>query len=316
MTTKKRMVQATTWSLHKGILALGIALYLLYATTVLAFANTVYINDAAHVLGDQSQVRSAAAGLPDPVSIYTTSTFKGPTTQFDQQTRNHITNPNMIVIAIDTAYYHLAIVGGSNVALSNSQYQDAVQSFKSNYKGSGYSGATVAALSTLRQDLGAAPVAPGNGNNNGNVPASNGGIFSLGFLPLCCIGLLILLIVGALFGARRRMFGRRQMGGAIPYQQPYNQGYPPNYGGPGYYNQGQGMNPLAAGGLGAAAGGLVGYELGKEQGEDQARDQGWNQGQQGQGGDFGGGASGDFGGGSGGDFGGGGGGDFGGGGNF
>jgi len=317
MTTKKRMSQALAWDLRKGILALGIALCLLCATTVLALANTVYINDAARVLGDQSQVKNAASGLADPVSIYTTSTFNGSTAQFDQQTRSHITNPNMIVIAIDTAHHHLTIVGGSNVSLSSSQYQDAVQSFKSNFNSSDYSGATVAALSTLRQDIGAAPVAPGNGNNNGNVPASNGGIFSIGVLPLCCIGLLILLIVGAIFSARRRMFGRRQMGGAMPYQQPYNQGYPPNYGGPGYNNQGQGMNPWAAGGLGAAAGGLVGYELGKEQGEDQARDQGWNQGQQGQGGgDFGGGASGDFGGGggAGGDFGGGGGGDFGGGG--
>ena len=54
-----------------------------------------------------------------------------------------------------------------------------------------------------------------------------------------------------------------------PFQQPYNQGYPPDYYGqgypPGYYGPGypqrQGMNPWAAGGLGAAAGGLIGYEL-------------------------------------------------------
>jgi hypothetical protein len=74
------------------------------------------------------------------------------------------------------------------------------------------------------------------------------------------------------------------------------------------------MNPWAAGGLGAAAGGLIGYELGKEAGEREADQQ--NQGDggwAGASGDFGGNNGGDFGGG-GGDFGGGGSGDFGGGG--
>ena len=37
--------------LKKSILAMGIALCLLYATTVLALANTVYISDAAHDFG-------------------------------------------------------------------------------------------------------------------------------------------------------------------------------------------------------------------------------------------------------------------------
>src|SRR5947209_8983129 len=309
--------QAVARGLSKSILAVGIALCLLFATTLLALANTVYISDAAHVLGDQSQVKSAASNLPDPVSIYTTSTFNGTTAQFDQQARSHITSANMIVMAIDTTHRHLAIVGGSNVPLSSSQYQDAVTAFKNNFNGGDYTGATVAALTNLRQNLGAAPVAPGNGNNSSS--NNGGGFFSALFLPLCCLGVVVLLIVGVLFAVRRRIFGagRWQRGGAMPYQQPYNQGYPPNYGGP-YgpgYNQGSGMNPWAAGGLGAAAGGLIGYELGKEHGEDEAREQGWNQGQDAPGGgDFGGGASGDFGGGGGGDFGGGGGGDCGGGG--
>jgi len=298
--------------LKKSILAMGIALCLLYATTVLALANTVYISDAAHVFGDQTQVKNEAATLPNPISIYTTSTFNGTKQEFDQQTRSHITNPNMIVMAIDTTHHHLAIVGGSNIPLSNSQYQDAVQSFKDNFGSGDYTGATIAAIQRLRNNLGTNPV--NNGNNSGvTIPTSSGGGFFPSLLfPLCCVGLVLLLIVGVLFAVGRRMFGfgRRQIGG--PIQQPYNQGYPPNYGGPGYYNQGPGMNPWAAGGLGAAAGGLIGYELGKEHGEDEAREQGWNQGQGGQdGGDFGGGASGDFGGG---DFGGGGGGDFGGGG--
>ncbi len=299
-------------ALKKSILVIVMTLFLLCVTSALALANTVYISDAAHVFGDQSQVKSEAANLPNPISIYTTSTFKGTSQEFDQQARSHVTSSNMIVMAIDTTNHHLAIMGGSNVPLSNSQYQEAVQSFKSSFNSGDYTGATIAAIRTLRNDLGANPV---NNSNNSGVTAptsSGGGFFSSLLIPLCCVGVIILVIVGVLFAVGRRMFGfgRRQIGG--PIQQPFNQGYPPNYGGPGYYNQGSGMNPWAAGGLGAAAGGLIGYELGKESGEDQARDQGGNQGQGG--GDFGGGSSGDFGGGGGGDFGGGGGGDFGGGG--
>ena len=220
--------QTVVRGLRKSILAVGIALCLLFATTLMALANTVYIGDAAHVL-DQNQVKDAASKLPDPVSIYTTSTFNGTTTQFDQQARSHITNPNTIVIAIDTTHHHLAIVGGSNVPLSSSQYQDAVTAFKNNFKGGDYTAATVATLNTLRQNLGAAPVAPGNGNNNSSNSNNGGGFFSSLFLPLCCIGLVILLIVGVLFAVRRRMSGpgRWQRGGALPYQQPYNQGYLP-----------------------------------------------------------------------------------------
>jgi len=295
--------------LHKGVLAAAIAFCLLLVSTMSVLADTVRINDPNHVL-NASQVQSEGSNLPDPLDIYVTSGFTGTSAAFDQRTASHIDNPRKIVIAIDTTKHHLAIVGGTNVPLSNSQYNDAVQAFKNNFNGRDYTGATIAAIHSLRSSLGA------SGNNTGT--SSGGGLFSGLLTTLLCVGLIVLVIVGVLFFLGRRMFGfgRRMSGGAMPYQQPYqqpyNQGYPPNYGGPGY-NQGQGMNPLVAGGLGAAAGGLIGYELGKEQGEDQGRDSDQGQGQGG-GGDFGGGASGDFGGGGGGDFGGGAGGDFGGGG--
>ena len=296
--------------LNISLIALVTALCLLFATTPAVQANTVNISDPAGVL-NANQVRSEAANLPDPISIYTTKTFTGTSSDFDQQTRSHITGPNLIVMAIDTMHHHLAIVGGSSVPLSNSQYNDAVQAFKNAYSSNGgdYTAATVAAIRSLRSSLGAAPVAPGNGNNPAPVPSSGGGFFP-GLGTLCCIGLLVLVIAGVIFGVMRRRarFGQPAMGPTYqqPYNQPYNQGYPPTYG-PGY-NQG-GINPWAAGGLGAAAGGFLGYELGKEQGEAEAREQ--DQGGNGGGGnEFGGGASGGFGGG-GGDFGGGAGGGFG-----
>jgi hypothetical protein len=282
-----------------GLIATLAALCLLLVTTMGALADTVNIFDKAGVL-NTSQVQSEAAKLPYPVNIYTMNNFTGTETAFNQEavrTLNDAHNPRLIVIAIDTNKKFLAIVGGKDVSTSNSVYNDAVNAFKSTYNSEGYTGATIAALHSLQSSLGAAPVS-GNGSAG----------FSL--LPLCLVGLLVLgliVIVGVVFMRRARMrVPPYPMG--TPYQQPYNQGYPPNYYGPGY-NQGSGVNPWVAGGLGAAAGGFIGYELGKEQGEDQAREQG-NVG----GGDFGGGAGGTFGGDGGGDFGGGGGGDFGGGG--
>ena len=298
--------------LRTGIFAIIGALCLLCITVTATFASTVNIYDNAGVLS-QSQVRSEASSLSYPIDIYTTNSFTGSKSGFDQTTAGKINKSNLIVIAIDTAHRHLAIVGGRGVSLSNSQYTDARNAFSSNFHNNDYTSATLAAIDSLRS-------ASGNGVSVPGIGGSSGG--GIGFGVLCCVGLLVLAAV-AVFGIIRV----RRRGGGF-FNRGFNRGpvappYGPNYN---QYNQNQGINPLAAGGLGAAAGGLLGYELGKEQGEREG-DRG------GDGGDFGGGSSGDFGGGnndgggfgggssgdfggggdSGGDFGGGGGGDFGGG---
>ena len=285
-----------------GLIATLAVFCLLLVTTLGALADTVNISDKAGVL-NTSQVQSEAANLPFPVNIYTMNNFTGSESAFNQEavrTLNDAHNPRLIIIAIDTHNKFLAIVGGKDVSSANSVYNDAVNAFKSNYNGGDYTGATIAALHSLQNSLGGST---GSGNGSGvSNPAAG---FS--FLPLCLIGLLLLglIVIAAMLFMRstRRRIPPYPMGNQ--YQQPYNQGYPPNYYGPGYYQQGPGMNPWAAGGLGAAAGGLIGYELGKHEGEEQG-----NAGS----GDFGGGAGGTFGGDGGGDFGGGAGGDFGGGG--
>lgn len=278
--------------LRKGFLGVVAVLFLVLLSAC-GGGNAVHVYDNAGVL-DTSRVQNEASSLPKPIDIYTVSSFNGTKADFNRTTASKLgNNPDLIVMAIDTQHHYLAIVGGKNVPLSNSQYNEAVSAFRSSFGNGDYTGATVAAVDSLRNSLGATSTAPG------------GGIFS-GFLgALLCIGLIVLavIVVGG-FVARRRFMGAPRMG--IPYQQPYNPGYPPgyppNYYGP-PYNQGPGINPWAAGGLGAAAGGLIGYELGKEAGE--------REGQEGQGGgNFGGGGGGDFGGGGGGDFGGGGSGNF------
>jgi hypothetical protein len=275
-----------------GLFATLAALCLLCITATATFADTVNIYDKAGVL-DQAKVRSEASSLSYPIDIYTTSNFTGSSSSFDQTTKNSLKKSNLIVIAIDTTHRHLAIVGASGVSLSNSQYTDARNAFANNFSNNDYTSATVAALQSLRN---------ASGNSGGvSVPGLGSSAGGIGFGAICCIGFLILAAIAffAVVRGRKRgagFFNRGFNRGPVapPYDPNYNQynqgGYPPNYG-PGY-NQNQGMNPLAAGGLGAAAGGLLGYELGKEQGENE-NDRGNNDG-----GGFGGGSSGDFGGGN------------------
>src|SRR5438309_4626636 len=146
----------------KGLLALIVTICLLLVTTTAALAATVNINDQEGVL-DQNKVRSQAQNLPYPINIYTVKSFTGTSSDFDQQARSHISSPNVIVIAIDTVHHHLTIVGGSKVPLSNSQYNEAINAFQSNYSSGGYTGATIAAINALQSSL-----SSGSGNGSGN----------------------------------------------------------------------------------------------------------------------------------------------------
>jgi hypothetical protein len=308
---------------YKAVLAMLATLCLILLSSFTALASTVNIYDQGNILND-SPVQKAAAQLSKPISIYTVPNFTGSNTAFANEAKSEISNPNLIVIAIKPHY--VAVVGGKNVGLSQSQYNDAVNAFINSYKSNqNYTTATVAAINSLKGSL--------NGGLFSSV-GSNAGIGSSWFNNcLCCVGvLLLLLLAGFVFARRRRgpgagfgnLFGgfRRPRPGYGQYNDPNYQGpyppnyqgpYPPNYQGP-YPPQGGGMNPWAAGGLGAAAGGLFGYELGRQSGEREERDRDYNDG-----GDYGGGAGGSFGedggfgGDNGGDFGGGAGGSFGGG---
>jgi hypothetical protein len=112
-----------------------------------------HVYDAAHVL-NVSQVQNDATSLPYPLDIYTTNTFNGSTSAFDQHTAGHLTSSRLIVIAIDTGHKHLAIVGGSSVPLSSSQYSSARDAFVNSYRSSqDYTAATIAAIDSLRSSF-------------------------------------------------------------------------------------------------------------------------------------------------------------------
>jgi hypothetical protein len=295
---------------RQGFAALAIAVCLFVLTSAIAFANTVTINDRMGYL-DSSRVRSAASELSYPVEIDTTN-YSGNNSSFDQKAKDTLGGrANTIVLAFNN--HHIAIVAGKNVSLSSSQNQDAVNAFTSTYRnGSNFTDATVAALHSLDNSL--------QTQSTGTaLPGVGAGTRSAWSGTACCIGLVVLALLAMFFVVRRNRnrgmfggFGNRRANFSPPppnYPNNYPGGYPPNYQGP--YPPQQGMNPWAAGGLGAAGGGLLGYELGKQAGEreEERRDRDDYSGNDG---GFGSGASGDFGGGNDGGFGSGAGGDFGG----
>ncbi|HEY4035258.1 MAG TPA: hypothetical protein VGL94_14960 [Ktedonobacteraceae bacterium] len=293
------MNKSNLYSLLNGmsrVLLLSVAIScLLLITTMTAWASVGKIADAAGVL-NQSQVKSAGASIRYSVDIYTTANFSGTSSQFLQRAHSRLTSSNQIVMAISTNPRYMTVVAGSNVPLSNTEANSVISSFRNGYQSSNgsFTSATVSALKTLQSAVSTSPAGSTNSGNGLN------GVW-------CLVGLVILGVI-AFFVIR----GRRS--GGLPFNQPqYNQPYAGNY-----PPQQGGVNPLVAGGLGAAAGGLLGYELGKREGEREARDDqdyGGDQGFSGDAGQYGGGSVGDFGGGNdGGDFGGGGVGDFGGGG--
>lgn len=290
--------------------------------------NSVRIYDHARVL-NTSQVNNAASRLPNDIDIYTTNTFQGTKSDFQRTASAKLGNdPNRIVMAIDTTHHYLYIARGSSVPLSGAGISQAVRTFASNYQSGDYTGATVAALDSMK----------------GALHANRGSSYSP--VLFCCLPLVLLSLVPVVLKLMRpdssnwfRGLGARR-GPSQPYYPSDQEGYAPRdgygpygagpQGGYGSYGPGPqggygppqrgGMNPWAAGGLGAAAGGLAGYELGRRQAEHNEEEKdfgsGGSFGDDAGGRDFGGGGS--FGNSEEGDFGGGGsfGNDMGGGGNF
>ncbi len=242
-----------------SLFAFSAALVLLAITSVRVLADNVNIVDNAHVL-DVATVTNEASQLPNPVNIYTTKTFTGTTASFDTFTTTFIgpNDINLIVINIDVAHRHLAIVGGTQVPLSNDQYAAAIQAFKDAFSDGDYTGATISALQSLNNALVPPPDTNGNGypyNGQGDtgpgqvqMTPDSGPDFSstLSFI------FFVVVIVGAVFviktiasatgrGARRR----------LPQGQPLD------------------PTPFEAGAIGTVAG----YELEREEMERQQREQ-------------------------------------------
>jgi hypothetical protein len=272
-----------------------------------AQAAAVSIHDDSHVL-NVTQVQNAAATLPDPVEIYTTTKYADDKAAFDREAQAKVTAPTIVVIAVNTQSRHLAIRSGATSRVTQQAAGTATQAFIDSYHSSpDYTTAIVAALGSIRGAIQAGAPATKEAVRRTATHSSSG--VSIG--GLLCLLVVVAAVIAFLVRRRRRPRGPSgpiagAMGG---YGQPgygpapgYGQGYEPGYG-PGYGQPGRsGINPWVAGGVGAAAGGLLGYELGRDEGREEERerdersDQNFDDGGYG-----GGGADGDFGDNAGGD---------------
>jgi uncharacterized membrane protein YgcG len=285
------------------------------AITVLAVLVTA--SGPAQVL-DVTRVQNEAATLPDPVEVYTSTKYADDKAAFDRETQAKVTGPTVVVIAINTQSRHLAIRTGPKSRITQQAAAAATQAFIDSYRGStDYTAATVAALGSMR---GAIPAGAPAQNGGAKRPAahSSSGVPIAGLL---CLAVVAAVVIAFVIRRRRQprpmaapMAGYDDGGYGQPgYGQPgYGQpGYgQPGYGpgpaygpgpgyGPGYGQPRSGVNPWVAGGVGAAAGGLLGYELGRNEGreEEREREERYDNNNNDDGGYGGGGADGDFGGG-------------------
>ncbi|HEY0755002.1 MAG TPA: resistance to Congo red protein [Ktedonobacteraceae bacterium] len=264
---KKEALLLNQRSPRRSFLGLLAALLML-TISACGSKQSTQIYDNARVL-KSSQVQSAASNLTHPLAIYTTNTFQGTNADFQRAAVQKLNgNSDMIVMAIDTNSRYIYITRGADVPLSSVGINQAVSSFSRSFNNGDYTNASIAAVNSMQSSLGV--------NSQNRAGAT--------FSPLIpCLVLPLLLLLGvALFGISRRNRLRPMTGRETQWQPsrdsqrnegPYygpdqgpNQGYGP-------YNQGynanqrRGLNPWAAGGLGAAAGGIAGYELGKRSGE-------------------------------------------------
>jgi hypothetical protein len=184
-----------------------VAVCALFLFTVNVQASTVTINDQAGVL-DTGRAQADVAQLPVPVLIFTTKTFTGNQDAFNQYTREQLPSQTSIAIGIDTVHVTISIEAGANVQLSNSQANDAYSAAVSYYKSGGsYTGATIAAIDSLKGAFGA------------------GGMTPFGVAVLILLGLVV---VGLIVIAKRWRRRRVDSNGDPRIWNPYYGGiYPP-----------------------------------------------------------------------------------------
>jgi hypothetical protein len=262
-----------------------------------AEAAPVSIHDDSHVL-DVTQVQNQAATLPDPVAVYTTTKFADDKAAFDREAQAKVTAPTVVVIAVNTQSHHLAIRTGPRSRVTQPAAAAATRAFIDSYRGrSDYTAATVAALGSIRTAIQAG--APRrNGAVRHRTAYSSSGV-SIG--GLLCLAAVVAAVIAVLVRRRRRPrqasnpvadYDAMDSFGQPGYASGYGPGYAPGYGQPGR----SGVNPWVVGGVGAAAGGLLGYELGRNEGREEERErEGRSDQGNGDSGYGGGGADGDFG---------------------
>lgn len=128
------------------------AFSLLLLTSLHAEASAVTITDQAGVL-DTGKVLTEARTLSNPVVILTTSTFEGDQDALNNAARGQLPTQDAIAIEIDTTHRHLSVESGTKVKLSDNQAGEAVNAFRDSFHEGDYTGATIAAIDSVRDAL-------------------------------------------------------------------------------------------------------------------------------------------------------------------
>jgi hypothetical protein len=255
------------WQILLGVFTL----FCLLSISACGGSETARVYDSARVL-NTSQVQKAARNLPANVDVYTVNRFNGTQSDFQRAVAGKLgDDPNRVVMGIDTQHHYQYIARGQDVPLNSNGIAQASNAFAANYGNGDYTRATVAALNTMGGTMGKA-------NNTGASPLP-------WLIPLLLIGGLLFFLTRmrrpqiATQGVAPRTTTYQPPQTGYPYDQgtasprplqttePPQTGYPYGQGTVPPPAQGKGINPLGAGGLGAAAGGVLGYELGKRQKE-------------------------------------------------
>ncbi len=274
------------WTFLLGIIAL---FCMLGISACGGGSETARVYDGARVL-NTAMVQKAARNVPTNVNVYTVSQFTGTQADFQRAMAAKLANDsNLVVMGIDTQHNYQYVTRGRDVPLNGSNLAQASNAFAANYGNGDYTRATVASLNSLSSSMRA------NGATNTNRPGTS----PLPWLiPLLILGGILFLLTKA-----RRPNLATQTTVRPTYQPPQPERPARDYTSdqsprplqttdkPSYQHDhgpvdhsildrgpvdrgtvkppipDKGINPLGAGGLGAAAGGALGYELGKRQGE-------------------------------------------------
>jgi hypothetical protein len=235
----------------------------------------VHIQDDAKILSapDQQQITAAAQSAPFSVVVWTSST--SPDKDSFYNAVRGMVGDDQVVVGVDPVHKWSHISAKANTGLTANQVTQASTTANTQFGNGQWAAGITEAINNLAA---AAPAGGGAAAPVGQpapAPAPGGGL-SLGacLIPLLLIGVVVFFLGRRLFSGARRTVQPMQPT-YPPNQGPYNQGpYNPQggYQQGGSYNQqpGSGIGGnIASGGLGALAGGVIGYEIGRNTGQNQ-----------------------------------------------
>jgi hypothetical protein len=241
-----------------------------------AEAGTLGVHDDAHVFASQdaAKLRSVVAAQPFDGRVALTTAYAEPQ-DLARYAKAVLTEPNMVVVAVDPEHRHVRVEYGTGSRIPRSAWPSIDRAGNAAFARGAWEEGVADIFTTAGQsvDASAAPT-PVEAPQLAKRPSIFGPV------------LLLVLVGGAvaigLYFARRRSQGPYDqgpgygpgygpMGGPGPYPGQYGGGYGPPAGG---------MGPLGGGVIGAGLGGLAGYELGKLEGEREGRERGgsWDRG--------------------------------------